>query len=340
MNFNAAVKNDPMLREEIEEQYGQPSDSLEPHQAGTDDDAAAPSLTVHNLKEFLSYKFQPREMILDPIITTQSVNLLAAFRGVGKTHCSLGMAWAVASGGSFLRWKASKPRRVLIIDGEMPGAALQSRLSAIMAGSPCDDVDPDMLRIITPDSQNFSIPNLANHESQEALNPALEGVELLILDNISTLTTTRENESDGWTTMQRWGLRLRKRGISSLLIHHTGFNETRQRGTSRREDTLDTSILLKRPGDYDPAEGARFEVHFSKGRTLHGKDAEPFEVRLEIDDSESPAAAFHIRDIDSARIEKVRALMGLGMEPKEIIEETGFSSSSVYRLVNKIKAGG
>ncbi len=256
-------------------------------------DIPAPILNVQNLQEFLSCEFLPRGMILDPIMSTQSVNLLVSFRGVGKTHCSLGIAWAVASGGEFLRWKAPHPRRVLMVDGEMPGTALQSRLSAIMAGSPSDDIDPDFLRVITPDSQELSIPNLASYEGQEALEPALDGVELLILDNVSTLTSTRENESDGWTSMQRWVLSLRRRGISTLLIHHTGNSGTHQRGTSRREDVLDTSILLKKPGDYTQEDGARFEVHITKGRAVYGQDAEPFEVRLKVDDG---AAVFHIRD--------------------------------------------
>jgi hypothetical protein len=50
-----------------------------------------------------------------------------------------------------------------------------------------------------------------------------------------------------------------------LLIHHAGTNG-RQRGTSRREDALDTLIALKRPEDYSPEQGARFEVHFEKLR--------------------------------------------------------------------------
>jgi hypothetical protein len=55
-----------------------------------------------------------------------------------------------------------------------------------------------------------------------------------------------------------------------------------QRGTSRREDVLDTSISLRRPADYSPAEGARFEVHYEKHRGFYGADAEPFEAKLEM----------------------------------------------------------
>ena len=54
---------------------------------------------------------------------------------------------------------------------------------------------------------------------------------------------------------------LRRRGVSVLIVHHAGKGGE-QRGTSRREDVLDTSISLRRPSDYLPTEGARFEVHY------------------------------------------------------------------------------
>jgi putative DNA primase/helicase len=99
-----------------------------------------------------------------------------------------------------------------------------------------------------------------------ALDPWLAGVELLILDNLSTLTTIiRDNDADSWNPIQEWLLRLRRGGISVLIIHHAG-KDGAQRGTSRREDILDTSISLRRPADYAGVEGARFEIHIEKGR--------------------------------------------------------------------------
>ena len=68
---------------------------------------------------------------------------------------------------------------------------------------------------------------------------------------------------------QRWLLSLRRRGVSVLFIHHAGKGG-QQRGTSRREDILDTVIALRRPHDYSPKEGARFEVHLEKARGLYG----------------------------------------------------------------------
>jgi putative DNA primase/helicase len=79
----------------------------------------------------------------------------------------------------------------------------------------------------------------------------LEKIELLILHNLSTIFTGSESAGDAWLPMQNWLLKLRRQGISVLLVHHAGTNG-RQRGTSRREDALDTVIGLRRPEDYSP----------------------------------------------------------------------------------------
>jgi hypothetical protein len=96
------------------------------------------------------------------------------------------------------------------------------------------------------------------------------------------LACTKENEADGWTPIQAWALRQRAKGRSVLFIHHSGKTEA-QRGTSRREDVLDTMIALKRPADYHPEQGAVFEVHFEKARGLYGDDVKPIEATLTTD---------------------------------------------------------
>src|SRR6478672_3954049 len=97
-------------------------------------------------------------------------------------------------------------------------------------------------------------------------------------DNLSTLCTNgSESASDAWVPMQNWLLMLRRRGIAVLFIHHAGTNG-RQRGTSRREDALDTVIALRRPEDYLPEQGARLEIHFEKLRN-EWMELEPFRSR-------------------------------------------------------------
>jgi putative DNA primase/helicase len=67
------------------------------------------------------------------------------------------------------------------------------------------------------------MPDLSTREGQDALKPFLEGVELLVLDNLSSLVRCGgESESDTWIPIQEWLLKLRRRGIAVLLVHHAG----------------------------------------------------------------------------------------------------------------------
>jgi putative DNA primase/helicase len=297
-----------------------------------------PRLKSISMDQFLAMKIPLREMVLAPIIPTQGLVMVFAERGIGKTHVALSIAYAVASGGAVFKWSAPVPRRVLYIDGEMPAATMQERLLAIDAASATKPPEPDFLRIITPDVQDRPIPDMSSAEGQAAIEEHLvQGCDLLILDNLSTLCRAgRENESESWIPVQEWLLSLRKRGISVLMIHHAGKGG-KQRGTSKREDVLDTSIKLLRPGSYNPTEGARFEVHLEKARGISGEDAMPFEAKLEIRDGE---AAWSCRPIEDPTIPTIVAMTTQGMSTRDISVATGIPKTNVNRIQAKARNDG
>jgi hypothetical protein len=175
------------------------------------------------LAEFFKLEIKPPGKVLDPIIPEKGLVMVYASRGTGKTYLALGMAYAVATGTQFLKWKAPKARRVLLIDGEMPAAALQERLAKVVQGATTEPAD-DMLEIISGDLiEEQGVGNLADPKVQAELDPHLNGIELLILDNLSSLTTViRDNDAESWGPIQSWLLRLRRRGISVLIVHHAG----------------------------------------------------------------------------------------------------------------------
>jgi 5S rRNA maturation endonuclease (ribonuclease M5) len=292
-------------------------------------------LKPFNLSEFLSLKIPAREMLLAPIIASKGLVMIYATRGTGKTHVADSIGYAVAAGTKFLKWQAPKPRRVLLVDGEMPASELQERLKTIEAAAEVKAVE-GKFQIIPGDLiEAGGVGNLASPEVQKHLEPYLEGIELLILDNLSSLTAViRDNDPESWTPIQDWLLRLRRRGISVLIVHHAGKGG-QQRGTSRREDVLDTSISLRRPADYVPTEGARFEIHIEKGRGVHGADAKPFEARLEVRDG---AALWTMRDIEDVNLARVAALIEDGLSIRDIADETGIKKSTVHNLKKKIEA--
>jgi putative DNA primase/helicase len=270
-------------------------------------------------------------MLLSPILPERSLAMLYAPRGIGKSWLGLSIGLAVASGQPLLRWSVPKPRRVLYVDGEMPMASLQDRLRSISIGFD-GNIPNENFRILAADHAERGI-NLSSDEGQRSLDPLLVGVDLLIVDNLSTLSTSSESASDAWVPMQNWLLKLRREGIAVLLVHHAGVNG-RQRGTSRREDALDTVIALRRPEDYSPEQVARFEIHFEKLRNrVEGIGASSFEATLE------PSVADGIegikwldRDLVPPILKQAASLFAEGATVREVAARLRISKSEAGRL--------
>jgi hypothetical protein len=289
--------------------------------------------------ELLTAELKPREMILDPILATQSLAMIYSERGTGKTFFGLGIAIAVATGGNFLDWTAPTARRVLYVDGELPATTLRDRTLALIEGqekngSPLQIAE--MLRFVTPDLQTVSMPDFSTSQGQALIEKLLDGTELVIVDNLSALCRTgKENEGESWLPIQEWALRLRQRGISVLFIHHAGKNGA-QRGTSRREDLLDLVIALRHPRNYSPAEGLRCEVRFEKCRAFLGAVAEPFEVRLTR--TSNGHLAWAVCSINDVIGERASELFNSGASVRETAGELGISKSRAHRLKEKMGA--
>jgi hypothetical protein len=290
--------------------------------------------SLDNLKCFTSHEFtamrlKPREYLIEPILRNGGLAMLSAFRGVGKTQVAMGLAHAVSTGGAFLRWRAPRPRQVLYVDGEMPGADLQERLRML------GPVNTGNFRLLPMDEQDVGVSlNLNNRDSQRAVERLLGAAELLVLDNRSTLVVGgRENDAESWDPMQGWLLQLRRRGVSVLLVEHEGRSGN-PRGTSKREDVLDTLIHLKHPDDYRAEDGARFEVHLTKARGIFGDAAKAFEAKLEVREG---VGIWSVRDLTDVELERVKELTGEGMSVREIAEATGIAKSKVNRLQQRIK---
>lgn len=298
-------------------------------------DAARARLQPVTLSEFLARDIKPRENVLAPWLPERGLAMIFAWRGIGKTWISLGISHAIAAGGSFLRWRAPRPRRVLHVDGEMPQSALQERLALIVNGADSEAVD-DYLLLLMADEYEGGIPCLAHRETQSTIEAHMADADVLVLDNVSTLFgSALENEADGWAPVQEWLLRLRRMGKSVVVIHHANKGGD-QRGTSRREDVLDTSISLERPKDYTADQGARFVVRLRKARGVYGQDAADFEALLTATDG---AVNWSMFDPEPAITSKVAALDRDGMTQRAIASSLGVPLTTVHRHLKRARKG-
>jgi len=319
----------PGLLADAERQFGRLKDQCS---AGAD---ARRTLQSIEIRDFLARDIPPRGHVLAPVIPEQGLVMAYGPRGLGKTHLSVGIAVAVAAGGKFLRWSAPNAAAVLLVDGEMPAAAIQARFADAIKASELEPQAP--LHLVTPDlNWDCGMPDLSTVDGQRAVDALVtEDTRLIIVDNLSSLIRSGvENDAESWLPLQTWALRHRAAGRSVLFIHHAGKGGA-QRGTSRREDVLDVVIAIRRPSDYRHDEGARFELHIEKGRSLFGKDAAPFEAQLASDARGNPV--WTVRDMEVHQVKQILELHDLGMKPADIASELGISRANVYR---KLKANG
>src|SRR6476620_4440743 len=71
----------------------------------------------------------PRSDLLPPWLASDTAALVYGPPGIGKSLLAPAIAGAVAAGGSFLDWRASRPLRVVYLDGEMAATEMRDRLA-------------------------------------------------------------------------------------------------------------------------------------------------------------------------------------------------------------------
>ncbi|MHC5656133.1 AAA family ATPase [Stappia sp. ICDLI1TA098] len=91
--------------------------------------------------------------------------------------------------------------------------------------------------------------------------------EFIIMDNLSSLRRgAEENDNSALDEILPWLVALRHKGYATLLVHHAGKMGD-QRGASRLEDPLDTTIKLT-PSKEANGDGAAVNMEFTKTRNI------------------------------------------------------------------------
>lgn len=287
-----------------------------------------------DIADFLDMVLPVASLILGEWFAEKSLSMIYAWRGLGKTWFVLSMAYAISCGEKFIEWEVKKPRRVLILDGEMQGFAMQKRLAHI---AEMFDREPaqGFLTILTPDLQNDrGMPDLSTLEGQFELESIIEQVnpQVIVVDNLSSLCRTgRENEGESWLVIADWALRMRREGRSVVFVHHSG-KSGQQRGSSRREDILDNVIALKKLPESDAKKGAHFEVTFEKARHTNGGSVESLELTL-ASSADGKNLHWEYKKSDTERKKRIEQMVADGMTYDEIGKELNISKSSVCRIL-------
>ena len=258
----------------------------------------ASSLKTTTLADLLARQFPPRAVLIAPWLRSAESCLLWAPTGVGKSLLVNTLALAVAGGGSVAGWKADKPRRVVLIDGEMHIEDLKERL-AMLAGTvegldmgaagrnlvilSRQDQSPE---VRFPDLAEATAPNPATTAGQDVIMRKVResGAELVILDNFSTLAEVAdENEAAAMSPILSFLMRLKQANVACILVHHAGKAGNDYRGSSKLATTFEVIMGLVRPDGQAATEGAVFELLWKKYRGKPTAATRDAEMHLETD---------------------------------------------------------
>lgn len=265
--------------------------------------------------------------------------MVYALRGVGKTMFLLGLTASLVTGSDFLKWKIGEAVSVLYIDGEMPLDELRQRTTALLPAPP---ICP--LHFLSSEMVYHTLRRdlvLTSSEVRDEVIGILDAhpeIRVVILDNISSLFSgIDEDKKRDWEPIAAWLIRLRHRGLATILVHHAG-KAGQQRGTSGREDALDTVIHLAHPATHEAKDGCYFELTFTKCRSVKGKEVGPLDVRLI---EKGGQLIWTQQPLEVSKEDQVRGLLADGLvNNSDIAEALGITRAYVWKLRKKIEKGG
>jgi putative DNA primase/helicase len=282
----------------------------------------ATGLSMLTAAELMAADLAPRTEILAPLLASDSAALLYGPAGIGKSFLALGIAWAVASGGSFLGWQAPRPHRVLYVDGELGAVELRQRLS--LFGPP-----PDNLMISASDLCSGPLLDLSQDAGIVRLMSAWKAPELVVLDPLATLAGLASGDAERWDRLQRFLLHQRARRRAVLMVHHTN-KAGDLHGTSQRMVSPDLVMALRWPERARRSGNARFEIHFDKIRQHRCAPLMPMLAELETDDGGRARWAWG--PAEGSRLERAVALLNRGLTAPQAARALGIGRTALFKL--------
>lgn len=290
-----------------------------------------------DFKDLLAIQLPERHRYL-PWLAEASSAMAYGPRGVGKTYFGLGLATALTTATSFLRWQVTEPVGVLYVDGEMQLDELRARAAALLP-------EPPKAPLL------FLTSELVYHTTQRdlvltsepvraeimAILDAHPEVKIVIFDNVSTLFSgIDEDRKRDWEPIAAWLIKLRHRGLATLLFHHAGKSKE-QRGTSGREDSLDAVISLALPAGYDARDGCHFALRFTKSRSVKGDAVTPLDVKLV---EQGGRLTWAYATLEESALDQVKTLLADGVTSvSDLAEELNISKGYASKLLRKARAG-
>jgi hypothetical protein len=232
------------------------------------------------------------EPLLGELVVSTTRMFVGGPTGLGKTHLGFAMAAGMASGQGFLHWRASRPARVLYVDGEMPRDLVQKRLRDLEKRHDWAAAEPNLFVLCSEDFEALAKadPELGPHgplntrHGQDFLLGVIERlgrIDAVFLDNRMSLLAGDMKDELPWSETMPLVKELTRRRIAQVWFDHMGHNTEHIYGSKTKEWQIDVVAILKAVEAADAE--LSFRIEFTKARRrekANRADFEPVTVTL------------------------------------------------------------
>ena len=304
-----------------------------------------PKAKPYNMADYRALGIKKPTFIIERLFKDKSINYEFGPKGTGKTEFALGLANALARGKPFLdgKYDCPKPYPVLYVDFEMDSYDILERDIPYLKYYGGDA--GDYFHLLNWEQQiEQNIPDIQGEAGQNFILGALEKQKelvgkppLLIIDNLRSASGYDENDSNDWRPIGKWFLKLKGLKYPSLILDHTGYDESHMRGTSSKSDWSYVNMGLKsRRVKGNP--NMVIDIFFDKARGLIPSETDKFAVEYDFNGKWSlTKGKQEVRDGElCAQIIELRKA-----EPKitqlKISEILEVSTGTISKLCKKLK---
>lgn len=308
------------------------------------------TIAFDDIETFLTTDYPKPEYIIDPFVSDQTIVQIVGASGVGKTMFGLSIAGAIAAANGLLDMPSvGKARPILYVEGELPAADIQIRVSGML----------EKIRRTIPKGY-FNVSSLQQQlklnskgftpiqteqgliEIENAIFKIKERtgkMPVVFIDNISCLAGgLKENDADAWSPIINRFVKWKNLGSTIFYFHHLNKGNDAS-GSTMQHRTIDMVIRMRKPDNKQKIKtfedkGVQAIVDFPKWR-LHDNSKYSQEHMLICEDWKWQKLPV----LTSDELEIVR-MFEEDLTVPEMAKQIDLAEKTIYKKIKKLKDEG
>lgn len=230
--------------------------------------------------EFKTIKGIERAPLWGNYFTTGDLIEIAGQHGVGKTYWLYKLIFALATGGEFFQQWVPTPKKVLLLDGELPIDDINNRFKQITAFESNESQNSldENFSIINREFSGGIMQNICTITPEDPLFKLMLQYDVVVIDSLKTNSFgSNISNADDVANLITTFLKLKALGITVIYVNHLTKSQS-VLGSVDFDIVNDVTISL---AFADKSLGETRKLSILKGRALSEKEKQPLHYKFE-----------------------------------------------------------